>query len=111
MWEGGNTTQRGYGHAWRKVRKQALARDEHLCQSCIKQGRYIPASDVDHITPKAQGGTDALSNLQCLCKQCHMTKTAGRRVNPCDAQGRPTDPQHHWNTGGGAGSKSTALSE
>jgi 5-methylcytosine-specific restriction protein A len=27
------------------------------------------------VTPKAQGGTDDLVNLQPLCKQCHDAKT------------------------------------
>ena len=30
---------------------------------------------VDHIIPKAEGGTDDESNLQSLCKPCHAAKT------------------------------------
>lgn len=72
----GSTTKRGYGHAWRKLRAQVLNRDGHLCMACKRAGRYVPATDVDHIISKAKGGTDALSNLQSLCKSCHRTKTA-----------------------------------
>lgn len=72
----GSTTERGYGHAWQKLRKEVLQRDGYLCVTCSKSGRYVPASDVDHILNKASGGTDALSNLQSLCKKCHRTKTA-----------------------------------
>jgi len=32
---------------------------------------------VDHIKPKFMGGTDALLNLQCICRQCHTEKTQG----------------------------------
>jgi 5-methylcytosine-specific restriction protein A len=103
-WKGGNTTARGYGHAWRKRRAQALRRDSALCQSCIKQGRYIPATEVDHIIEKAKGGTDDLSNLQSLCTPCHRVKTSGKKVSGCDVNGMPLDPNHHWNVGGG-GSK------
>ena len=72
----GSTTKRGYGHAWRKLRAQVLDRDGHLCMACKRSGRYVPATDVDHIINKANGGTDELENLQSLCKKCHRTKTA-----------------------------------
>ena len=72
----GNTTQRGYGHAWRKLRKQALERDLYLCQICLKSKRLTEATTVDHIKPKAFGGDDTLDNLQSLCDGCHKHKTA-----------------------------------
>jgi 5-methylcytosine-specific restriction protein A len=72
----GSDTARGYGWDWRKLRLISLKRDSYLCQSCIKQGIATAANQVDHIKPKAQGGTNALSNLQSLCEPCHRTKTA-----------------------------------
>jgi len=30
--------------------------------------------DIDHILPKAHGGTDEASNLQILCRPCHVEK-------------------------------------
>jgi 5-methylcytosine-specific restriction protein A len=41
----------------------------------MQQGRISPAAQVDHITPVAEGGTDADSNLQAICKACHDLKT------------------------------------
>ena len=35
----------------------------------------MPAVAVDHIVPKAEGGTDADENLQAICKACHKLKT------------------------------------
>lgn len=67
---------RGYGSAWDRARKQALTRDKHLCQPCLKRGFITEAKAVDHITPKAKGGSDDIENLQAICEECHKDKTA-----------------------------------
>lgn len=72
---GGRSDKRGYGGEWRKLREEVLDRDQGLCQECKRQGRIMPGTDVDHIVPKAQGGSDSLSNLQVLCRECHRLKT------------------------------------
>ncbi|MDO5769444.1 MAG: HNH endonuclease [Psychrobacter sp.] len=72
----GSSSERGYGHLWRKLRKTILRRDDYLCVACKRTGRLVPATDVDHIIPKSQGGTDDPDNLQSLCKSCHRHKTA-----------------------------------
>lgn len=71
--------KRGYGAAWDKLRKVILARDNHLCQMCKAEGRTTPGNHVDHMTPKAKGGTDAEDNLWCLCKPCHSRKSNEER--------------------------------
>jgi 5-methylcytosine-specific restriction protein A len=76
----GNATARGYGADWRKLRQIVLQRDNHLCLSCLKNGRAVTATDVDHIKPKAQGGTNTLNNLQSLCADHHRAKTALERT-------------------------------
>lgn len=43
-----------------------------FCRVCDKR----PSVEVDHITPKAAGGTDELENLQGICRTCHRRKTA-----------------------------------
>jgi 5-methylcytosine-specific restriction protein A len=65
-----SVTERGYGHAWRKVRERILVRDQHTCTSCGQ-----PASQVDHLVPKHKGGTDDEGNLVSLCRRCHDRKT------------------------------------
>ena len=72
----GNTTERGYGWQWQKLRKRILQRDSYLCRPCKDTGRYTPAKVVDHIIPKAEGGTDDPANLQCLCIEHEKQKTA-----------------------------------
>lgn len=72
----GSRHERGYGTAWTKIRWRILVRDKGLCQPCLKLGRVTQAKQVDHIIPKAQGGTDADINLQAICVDCHRAKTA-----------------------------------
>jgi 5-methylcytosine-specific restriction protein A len=71
----GSSSERGYGAEWRKTRLLQLA-NEPLCRECRKEDRDTGATEVDHIIPKEQGGTDEFSNLQSLCKHHHSLKTA-----------------------------------
>lgn len=71
----GSSTERGYGGQWRKRRERIMGRDKYLCQPCWARHRVMPAVAVDHIVPKAEGGTDADDNLQAICKTCHKLKT------------------------------------
>ena len=72
--------QRGYGSKWDSIRVRILKRDKGLCQLCLRAGVAREAKTVDHIIPKAHGGTDADSNLQSLCWPCHKAKTARERL-------------------------------
>lgn len=60
------------GRPWRRLKQQVHVRDEWTCQSCHRVSMYL---ECDHVINKAQGGTNELSNLQSLCKECHDTKT------------------------------------
>ena len=72
--------QRGYGSKWDSIRARILKRDKGLCQLCLRAGVVREAKTVDHIIPKAHGGTDADSNLQSLCWPFHKAKTARERL-------------------------------
>jgi 5-methylcytosine-specific restriction enzyme A len=74
--------ERGYGWEWEKARKRVLVRDKYLCQLCMKAKRVRVATDVDHIVPRAQGGSEADDNLQSLCGDCHKAKTAREGQTP-----------------------------
>ena len=67
----GSSAARGYDARWRRLRERILS-EEPLCRIC---GR-AEAKHVDHIVPKARGGTDDRDNLQPLCHSCHSRKTA-----------------------------------
>jgi 5-methylcytosine-specific restriction protein A len=60
------------------VRAAILIRDEFLCR--IRGPRCtVAATCVDHIIPKARGGTDHPSNLQAACAPCNAEKGARMR--------------------------------
>jgi 5-methylcytosine-specific restriction protein A len=74
------STQRGYDVQWRQTRDEFLsyhprcmASDEAAFRDHKLYGDV--ATDVDHITPRARGGTDDWGNLQALCHRCHSRKT------------------------------------
>lgn len=74
--KGRTTTERGYGWKWQQLRKRILKRDEYLCQTCLRRGRYERGTEVDHILAKSQGGADVAANLEAICYECHTEKTA-----------------------------------
>ena len=75
-WPKTSRHERGYGRAWDIRRAAVLKRDQYLCQCrhCKAEGRITPANEVDHIVPKARGGTDAYDNLQAINHECHERK-------------------------------------
>lgn len=75
----GTPAQRGYDSRWRRIRMMQL-RQHPLCVECARQGLTVPATDVDHIQPLAEGGTHAFDNLQSLCHSCHSKKTAAQSL-------------------------------
>ncbi len=55
------------------VRKYVLERDRYRCQSCGQTNREITL-EVDHVISLAQGGSNDMSNLQTLCRDCNQRK-------------------------------------
>src|SRR5699024_9492141 len=60
--KGKTRSQRGYGSSWDKLREKVLKRDKYICQciECKSSGLVKPATEVDHIKPKAHGGDDSM---------------------------------------------------
>lgn len=58
------------------MRASYLSR-EPLCCDCLERGEKVPATEVDHVLPLADGGRPyAFENLAARCKPCHSRKTA-----------------------------------
>ena len=78
-----SAAKRGYNSKWRRLCK-AYLRKHPMCVRCMQQGRYVPATVVDHIQPHRNN--PALmwdeSNWQALCKPCHDKKTWTEDKNP-----------------------------
>lgn len=74
----GTSAERGYGYAWQQLRR-AYLRSHPMCMDPFGAHKRdhisVLATDVDHITPRRAGGTDAEENLQALCHSCHSRKT------------------------------------
>ena len=72
----GGAAARGYDARWREAR--AIFLKQHpLCAFCQAEGKIVPATVVDHITPHR--GDQWLfwdqTNWESLCKKCHDRKT------------------------------------
>ncbi len=85
--------------AWRRL-SSTIMKGEPLCRMCREVGKTKLATLVDHIKPIADGGTDALDNLQPLCSTCHSGAKASfertGKLRGCDEAGLPLDPSHPW---------------
>lgn len=66
-----------YGYKWRKLRARFI-QAHPWCEDpfCVHGDQLVPATDVDHIVPLKEGGTNDFENLQSLCHECHSRKTA-----------------------------------
>lgn len=67
-----------YSDAWRAMAAEILERDKYTCQVCGRHKKVLNALglqlQVDHIKPKARGGTDSKLNLRATCEPCHAKR-------------------------------------
>jgi 5-methylcytosine-specific restriction protein A len=69
-----NSDKRLSGWKLQKIRHLRMM-ETPLCLHCQAKGIVKLGEELDHIVPISKGGTNDGSNLQMLCKQCHLTKT------------------------------------
>lgn len=59
----------------KRLRFEVLRRDNHTCQYCGESAPNVTLH-VDHVKPKALGGTDGPENLVTACKDCNTGKAS-----------------------------------
>lgn len=60
----------------RWLRFEILKRDRFTCTYCGRGATLGAVLQVDHVTPRAEGGTDEPSNLTTSCQDCNNGKGA-----------------------------------
>lgn len=71
-------------------RSRALFLQLHpWCEECRKQGKLVPATDVDHIVPHRGDMTLFWDegNWQALCHECHARKTYAETLGKAKGRG------------------------
>lgn len=100
---------RKYPKSWDRL-STATRLEEPLCRMCLAVGKTTPADCVDHIVPKAEGGSiHDPANLQPLCRTHHDQKTA--RDNARNIGRGPHAPHVRIVTGPPASGKTTFVHE
>jgi 5-methylcytosine-specific restriction endonuclease McrA len=69
-------THNNDSYEWKQTVKRIRARDDYTCQQCGHHDETSKTLHVDHIWPKAAGGSDEDSNLRVLCSKCNQKKGA-----------------------------------
>lgn len=59
----------------KRLRYEVLRRDNYTCRYCGKSAPEVVIT-VDHVIPKALGGSDEPSNLCAACRDCNGGKTS-----------------------------------
>ena len=85
---------------WKTIRHQRLDLDKGLCQMCLRAGKHVAGSVVDHKIPH-RGDPElffCLENTQVLCKKHHDSDKQSEEVRgfrvAVDENGFPLDPKH-----------------
>lgn len=95
-WADSRHNQRRSGSGWDEERaaRRVLRRDGHRCYlrgpDCIGS-----ATEVDHVRPYSQGGTDTDDNKRAICVPCHRAKTQRESAAARALKSRRRPPEAH----------------
>jgi hypothetical protein len=78
-------------------RQAVRERAGFCCEYCFSQSRYCPDPlSIEHIVPRACGGSDELNNLACACQGCNGHKyVATSAVDPVTEESISLYHPHH----------------
>lgn len=72
-----SSTKRGYDRKWREKRDAFLQKHPWCCDPYgVHWHGNVQATQVDHVVPKKDGGSDDEENLQGFCDSCYSRKTS-----------------------------------
>lgn len=60
----------------KRLRFEVLRRDNFRCFYCGTRANEGKPLAIDHVTPRALGGTDDMANLVAACTDCNIGKTS-----------------------------------
>lgn len=68
---------------WKKVRLEAMIRDDFMCCECRRNGIDTQGKEVDHVKELKDNIELAydVNNLEYLCVPCHRAKTEKEKRN------------------------------
>lgn len=75
---------------WARRRKKTLERDGYECQNCGRGKSHN--LEVHHVVPIKKGGSNKISNLQTLCKDCHKAIHGSKPAPTAGSSATPTQP-------------------
>jgi len=83
---------------------------QHRCGYCLSPQQYVMGKlEIEHIVPRARGGSDDESNLWLSCSLCNRYKSSqvtgidpldGTRVELFNPRTQVWDEHFHWNPDG-----------
>jgi hypothetical protein len=59
------------------LRAKIAIQAQNRCGYCLARQEYLPwVLEIEHIIPRAKGGTDVLENLWLACRACNLRKSS-----------------------------------
>ncbi len=79
------------GHEWYTIRNRTLERDNRECVNCGAGSNLV----VHHIVPISNQGTNQMSNLATLCRDCHQAAHNHRQRDNVSSSNQSTRRSLH----------------
>jgi RNA-directed DNA polymerase len=91
------TRRRLMNKAGKTMKEWIMEKQKFKCNHCKELFKYDSVTEIDHIVPKACGGTNEAKNLQVLHRHCHdiKTRTDGSLDQRLHVKGKGRKPHKH----------------